>query len=75
MDAVDGEKAYLKHQCGHGVRHVPWRRAWQPTPAFLPGESRQGLGLDCSPPGFSVHGLAKSWTQLSDSAQHSTGAQ
>ena len=22
------------------VRKLPWRRAWQPTPAFLPGESR-----------------------------------
>ena len=21
------------------VRKVPWRRAWQPTPVFLPGES------------------------------------
>ena len=33
-------------QCGrhkrHGfdprVRKIPWRRAWQPTPVFLPGE-------------------------------------
>ena len=24
------------------VRNVPWRRKWQPTPVFLPGES-QGL--------------------------------
>ena len=22
-----------------GVRKIPWRRAWQPTPVFLPGES------------------------------------
>ena len=22
------------------VRNVPWRRKWQPTPVFLPGESR-----------------------------------
>ena len=22
------------------VRKIPWRRAWQPTPAFFPGESR-----------------------------------
>ena len=21
-----------------GVRKIPWRRAWQPTPVFLPGE-------------------------------------
>ena len=23
------------------VRKVPWRRAWQPTPVFLPGKSRE----------------------------------
>ena len=22
------------------VRKIPWRREWQPTPVFLPGESR-----------------------------------
>ena len=22
-----------------GVRKIPWSRAWQPTPVFLPGES------------------------------------
>ena len=21
------------------VRNIPWRRSWQPTPVFLPGES------------------------------------
>ena len=21
-----------------GVRKIPWRREWQPTPVFLPGE-------------------------------------
>ena len=24
------------------VRKIPWRRAWQPTPVFLPGESPGG---------------------------------
>ena len=32
-------------QCGRArfdpwVRKIPWRRKWQPTPVFLPGESR-----------------------------------
>ena len=22
-----------------GIGRIPWRRAWQPTPVFLPGES------------------------------------
>ena len=24
---------------GSGSRKIPWRRAWQPTPVFFPGES------------------------------------
>ena len=42
--SVDKEPAY---QCRRGkrprfdpwVRKIPWRRAWQPTPVFLPGDS------------------------------------
>ena len=36
-----------------------WRRKWQPTPAFLPGES-QGQG----PWWAAVYGVAQSWTRL-----------
>ena len=36
-----------------GVRKIPWRRAWQPIPVFLPGESYgQRTVEDCSPWGF-----------------------
>ena len=32
------------------VRKIPWRRAWQPTPVFLPGESYGQRSLaGCSP--------------------------
>ena len=33
---------YRSKRCGFNpwVRKIPWRRAWQPTPVFLPGESR-----------------------------------
>ena len=32
------------------VRKIPWRRAWQPTPVFLPGESHGQRGLaGCGP--------------------------
>ena len=44
-----------------------WRRAWQPIPVFLPGEF-QGQRSLAGP--WWVHGVAKSQTQLSDSAQH-----
>ena len=29
----------IKPWVGYLVRKIPWRRAWQPTPVFLPGES------------------------------------
>ena len=32
------------------VRKIPWRRAWQPTPMFLPGDSQgQRRAAGCSP--------------------------
>ena len=32
------------------VEKIPWRRAWQPTPVFLPGESHGQRSLaDCNP--------------------------
>jgi len=32
------------------VRKIPWRRTWQPTPVFLPGESHGQRSLaGCSP--------------------------
>ena len=34
------------------VRKIPWRRKWQPTPVFLPGESHGQRSLEgCSPRG------------------------
>ena len=31
------------HKFNPWLRRIPWRRAWQSTPVFLPGEShRQG---------------------------------
>ena len=43
------------------VRKILWRRKWQPTPVFLPGESHGQRSLA----GYSPWGY-KSWTQLSD---------
>ena len=28
-----------------GLRKIPWRRKWQPTPVLLPGESHGGRSL------------------------------
>ena len=43
------------------IGKIPWRRKWQPTPVFLPGESH-GRGAWWA----TVHGVAKSWIQLSN---------
>ena len=49
------------------VRKIPWRRAWQPSPVFLPGESRGQRSLvGCSPWGHKESDMAK---------QHSTTEQ
>ena len=76
--SLEGLKLKLElHYFGHPVpckRHrfdpwvgkIPWRRAWQPTPVFLPGESHGQRNLaGCS------HRVAQSqtrWKQLSTHA-------
>jgi len=37
------------------VGKIPWRRKWQPTPVFLPGESQDREAWWAT-----VHGVAKS---------------
>ena len=32
------------------VRKIPWRRKWQPTPVFLPGEFHEQRSLACYSP-------------------------
>ena len=44
-----------------GVGKIPWRRKWQPTPIFLPGELHGQRRL-----GATVHGVQNSQTGLSD---------
>ena len=48
-------------QCGI-PRFDPWRREWQPTPVFLPGEFHGQR----NPVGYTVHGVPKSQTQLTN---------
>ena len=44
-----------------GLVRSPWRRAWQPSPVFLSGESHGQRTLV----GYIVHGSQKSWISLS----------
>ena len=39
------------------ARKIPWRRAWQPAPLFLPGESHVRKAWWAT-----VHGIAKNET-------------
>ena len=38
------------------VRKIPWKRAWQPTPVFFPGESHGQRSLE----GYSPQGRTES---------------
>ena len=42
-----------------GFGKIPWRRAWQPTPVFLPGESHRQRSLAAT-----VQRITKSRAQL-----------
>ena len=48
------------------VGKIPWRRAWLPTPVFLPGQSYGQKSLAAT-----VHRVTKSRTQLKQLSMHS----
>ena len=59
-----------RHGFDSSVRNIPWRRAWQPTPVFLPGESHGQWSLvDHSPQGRTELDT----TEVTQHAQYSTG--
>ena len=59
----DKESSYIAGDLGSipGWGKIPWRRARQPTPVFLPGQSH-GQGAWRA----TVHRVSESWIQLSD---------
>ena len=46
------------------VRKIPWRRAWQPTPVFLPGESHGQRRLAGYSPGREELSMTEVTTQV-----------
>ena len=38
-------RRHRRYRCDPWVGKIPWRRARQPTPVFLPGESQGQRGL------------------------------
>jgi len=50
VQAVKNLPAVLGTFFNPWARKIPWRREWQPTPVFLPGESHGQRSLvGCSP--------------------------
>ena len=47
----------VEFTCNPWIGRIPWRRTWQPTSVFLPGESPW-----TEEPGGLVHGVAESDT-------------
>ena len=39
-------RRYKKHGFNPWVGKIPWRRMWQPTPVFFPGESHGERSLE-----------------------------
>ena len=57
FEGFQGGRSHRKCRFDPWFRKIPWRRKWQPTLVFLPGESH-GQG---SLVGYTVHGVTKSW--------------
>ena len=60
IDQCDGFRRCKKQRLDPWVGKIRWRRAWQPTPVFLPGRSHGQRGLV----GYMVHGVTWSQTRL-----------
>ena len=64
LDGASGKESACPNagdmRCGFEpwVGKIPWRRAWQPTPVFLPGESHGQRSLA----GYSPQGCKESDT-------------
>ena len=43
-------KRHKRHECDPCIGKIPWRRAWQPIPVFLPGESHGQRSPACYSP-------------------------
>ena len=58
-------RKYRRHGFSLQVGKTPWRRKWQPTPIFLPGESYdRGTWQAC------IHGITNRWIWLKWLSSH-----
>ena len=56
-------RKYRSHRSNLLVRKIPWRRAWQPTPIFLPGESQGQRSLVGSLQSMESQRVRHDWAQ------------
>ena len=62
-------KGHKRHRLDPWARKIPWRRSWQPTPVFLPGESLGQRSLV----GYSPWGCKRvghNWNDLAHTHAH-----
>ena len=55
----------IRHGFNPWIRKIPWRRQWQPTPVFLPGEFHDRGAWQAT-----VRRVTKSWTWLKQLSLH-----
>ena len=62
-------RGYKRHRLDPWAKKIPWRRSWQPTPVFLPGESLGQRSLA----GYSPWGCKRvghNWSDLAHTHAH-----
>ena len=64
-EATSQHRRHQRYRFNPWVGKIPWRRAWLPTPVFLPGESHGQRRLVAT-----VHEVTKSQTQLKQFSIH-----
>ena len=69
---VKNPPAMQEMQFDPRVGKIPWRRAWQPTPVFLPGESHGQRSLvGYSPCGYKESDTTEYLSQIGTSSWNS----
>ena len=59
---------YFSCLIDHTMAFVHWRRKWQPTPVFLPGESQTETGEPGGLSSMGLHRVRHDWSDLAAAA-------
>ena len=66
-------KRCQRHEFDPWVRKIPWRRKWQPTPVFLPGESHRQRSLAGYSPGGHKEADTAEWWSTTETSYYQRG--